>query len=104
MIPRQVHQIAKRTREKVEKLDKRLYLNMEHGPCGVASLLLAEALLEKGYAASVVSGYYLDSAGQVLGHHVWVEYEEYIIDITANQFGVKTQVPVAIIGTSGMRS
>jgi len=88
-IPRGLFVLAKRARARMEKIfpnsdDLSCY-------CGVASLYLAKCAKELGYSkVNFVMGIYCDSHYRVFEpNHCWCEIDNYIIDITATQFGIK---------------
>jgi hypothetical protein len=50
--------------------------------CAIASFVLRDILVEYGYSAEVIHGYYK----KTFNEHCWVRYKNYNIDITATQF------------------
>ena len=93
-IPRGLFVLAKRARARMEKIfpnsdDLSCY-------CGVASLYLAKCAKELGYSkVNFVMGIYCDSHYRVFEpNHCWCEIDNYIIDITATQFGIKKKVSI----------
>ncbi|MDP3403854.1 MAG: lasso peptide biosynthesis protein [Brevundimonas sp.] len=70
--------------------------------CGRSSLFLQRALIDTGFAAEWVSGVsdrlndpvgFFD--GEIWRSHAWVQCEDLIVDITADQFGDR---PVTVVG------
>lgn len=62
------------------------------GCCAIASYALCKALSAKGFKPEFVCG--VESSW---GSHCWVECKNYIVDITATQFGIKTPVHIVKI-------
>lgn len=71
--------------------------------CGRSSLFLQRALIDAGFAAGWVSGVPLPDRsddpvgffdGEIWRSHAWVQCEDLIVDITADQFGDR---PVKVI-------
>lgn len=59
-----------------------------YGACSDSSLLLARYLIKRGYKnVQYVSGKKADIENNVYLSHAWLELNEYIIDITIDQFG-----------------
>ena len=99
MIPTGVLTVAYKTRAQVRLfLGKRPHLPLHKdlcGACAIASYLLVKNLKKAGYKSSFVTGEYED-----FGNHCWTEYSNYIIDITASQFGL---APVYVTHVSNWR-
>lgn len=60
------------------------------GACGLASYTLYNKLTQLDIESSLIFGYFKKETNS----HCWVEIDDYIIDITATQFGVKHGVYV----------
>lgn len=78
VLPR-IRRIAKIVRGKAEK---KWFCRDLGGMCGIASVMLHKALMEEGIAADIVCNSW----------HAFLEYNGYIIDITATQFDVPKAV------------
>ena len=75
-----IRRIAKEVRKCAEK--KWRWGRDLGGMCGIASVMLHKELLESGIATDIVCNSW----------HAFLEYQDYIIDITATQFDVPKAV------------
>lgn len=88
-----IYQLAEQFHDAINQIKDRLPIQFQsfpHGSCGDTSLLLARYLSVHGFAdITYVAG--VDGCQS----HVWLEWSDYIIDVTAYQFpGVQDRVMV----------
>ena len=83
--------VAKRARRDLEVLNliNKDNLNMI-GYCGIGARWLQHLAKRKGMKVDFIIGRYNDEINS--SHHCWVEYDGYIIDITATQFGFSDNI------------
>lgn len=92
-IIRKKRSIAKRVRERIEKLIEsdesvfKLFGDDLCGLCAVASFALKKEFEKHGFESKVLCGNYNGD-----GDHCWVEDEKYIWDLTITQFRVPEKV------------
>ncbi|WP_353165743.1 hypothetical protein [Acinetobacter sp.] len=68
--------------KELSKLDNSVHTRFPHGCCDIASSLLIRILKKEGFDdLKLVRGANFDNS-----YHVWVEYKDLIIDLTADQF------------------
>jgi len=78
------HKVRKATQKLAKKLPKETFItspNLE-GYCAIASHALSRILKAYGYCPKIVFAELNNNGG-----HAWVELDEWIIDLTASQFG-----------------
>lgn len=83
-IRKSISKIAKEMRialEKASKLSSSLVMTFPNGCCGTASDFLSKYLEQNGIRTTYVAGMKTNRIT-----HAWLEYDDLIIDITADQF------------------
>lgn len=82
----EIAQICFRVRDAIEKLKRDSFLLKEFplGCCRDTTLILSMVLLEYGFKDTIYCSKDLDDE---IPSHAWLEYKEYILDLTADQFG-----------------
>ena len=93
-----IRQIASRVRKQCEKFadspDNHFLDNLE-GLCAIASYILQKELHKKGIDTKLIQGNFLEEWDEPCPdpyNHCWIEWKDYIIDVTATQFGFKRKV------------
>ncbi len=72
-----------------------LFTNFPGGSCERTSTILGSYLLELGYKSiEIVNGGFSG-----LQRHVWIEIDEYLVDITADQFNSSIEVTDTVFGS-----
>ena len=68
------------------------------GACGIASYTLARVLRQVGVKCELSMGYFWSSKERCRGQHCWVTVEslDMIVDITATQFDIPSEVHVTV--------
>ena len=82
----EISQICFKVRDAIEKVKRGSFLLKEFplGCCRDATLILSMVLLEYGFNDTIYCSKDLDDE---IPSHAWLEYKEYILDLTADQFG-----------------
>jgi len=86
--------MATKFRETIERMDASLFPCTPHfsdypsGCCGDTSNLLLQFLYDNGIKSEYVNGSFYEDVGDHCRErsHAWLEIEDYIVDITADQF------------------
>ncbi len=94
---------ARKVRNFIEA-NNHLFLEWRRGPglggmCGISSMILSGQLNQKSIPNEVIWGEfkYKNTSIPVDGH-AWVRTKEYIVDITATQFGKRNRVYIVKVG------
>lgn len=82
----EITQICYRVRDAIEKLKRNSFLLKEfpQGCCRDTTLILSMVLLEYGFKDTIYCSKDFDDKTP---SHAWLEYQEYTLDLTADQFG-----------------
>ncbi len=88
-----IKSLAKKFRRKIESYPNKddLFITLQNfpkGSCGDASLLLNHSLQERG----ITDFTYYSGVNQSGQSHAWLKHGEWILDITADQFGKYPEV------------
>lgn len=97
--PIEISDLCHRVRDSIEKVKGKTSLlkSFPHGCCRDASLILSMILEHYGFADHVYCSKDIDDNSP---SHAWLEYENHILDLTADQFGSE-YLPVIVKRNTG---
>jgi hypothetical protein len=88
-----IERISNRIHQKIisfQKVDKRWTKNLR-GACATSSVLLYKSLQKKGIKSWMI---HASHKSNLFGNHMWVETDNYLIDITYSQFNETEKIVI----------